>query len=75
MRVNQSFLSRCRKCVDVFDKILIFSYVSSLFIIMHEQSERSAVQLICQVGASRLLTARSQPLLPQARPQDERNSL
>ena len=53
---------------------VIFTYVFSLFIIMHEQSERSAVQLICLGGVSRLLTACPQPLLQQAWPQVERNS-
>ena len=79
MRANQSFLLWCRKCVDVggqhFQHLLSQGTLFSLFIIMHKQSERSAVQLLCLGGASRLLTARPQPLLPQVRPQVERNSL
>ena len=38
-------------------RYIIFIYVFSLFIIMHEQSERSAMQLIYLGGTSRLLTA------------------
>ena len=57
MRVNQNFLSRCRKFVDVggqhFQHHLLQGRLFSLFIIMHEQSGRSAVQLICLGGASR----------------------
>ena len=50
MRVNHSLLSRCRKCLDMggqhFQHFLSQGTLFSLFIIMHEQSENSAVQLI-----------------------------
>ena len=54
-------------------RYVIFTYVLSLFIITYEQSEGSAVHLIYLGVASRSLTALPQQLLPQARPQVERN--
>ena len=69
-------MDSCRVLLEIsISTVNISQFFEKWFQYVIHVTKRSTVQLIYLEGASRLLTARMQPLLPQARPQVERNLL